>query len=519
VYGRRADGCRFELDLNGNGAFDNGDISFLFNATGKGAGGRPVAGDWNGVGEDHVAVFNGTTWIVDLDPDSYLLGAPNAGNIDTIATAARGRPIAADFNGDGDDDVGLYQNNEFRLDFGSDDNFQVDFAITFGFNTTRQLPVAADWDADGDGNIGLFVQDRNGQIPREAAEWYLDLGRPYRGPLALELAALFPPPPGMNVATDGDPGDGLFQPPPTGGLGGFPPPGGGPAFPDLPLVFQDIFYQFGDELAEPIAGNFDPPIGIDPGVTPIDRPLERLDDPATRSDKATPLVIWERGGDTFETASINNPRDKDVFQFTPTDSGRVTIDAKKAGSLLDTNLNVYSSTGRAIARNNDFGGTTDSHVELDVVAGNTYFIEISAKRRTTGSYELAVDYLLVSDVPAGSGGGSTITNITMNTEGARSGGRIDRAGETDIYTFTPVVSGNLQIRTAAATKRLDTTLELFDSAGNLITRNNNADGSTRNSQVIVDVVAGEVYTIRIGSIGSKTGDYALELDHLLEDGL
>jgi hypothetical protein len=254
-------------------------------------------------------------------------------------------------------------------------------------------------------------------------------------------------------------------------------------------------------------------------VTPIDRPLERLDDPATRSDKATPLVIWERGGDTFETASINNPRDKDVFQFTPTDSGRVTIDAKKAGSLLDTNLNVYSSTGRAIARNNDFGGTTDSHVELDVVAGNTYFIEISAKRRTTGSYELAVDYLLVSDVPAGSGGGSTITNITMNTEGARSVGRIDRAGETDIYTFTPVVSGNLQIRTAAATKRLDTTLELFDSAGNLITRNNNADGSTRNSQVIVDVVAGEVYTIRIGSIGSKTGDYALELDHLLEDGL
>jgi hypothetical protein len=131
VYGRRADGFRFELDLNGNGTFDTNDISFLFNATGPGAGGRPVAGRWNpGQNGDHVAVFNGTTWIVDVDTDAYTVGAPNVAP-DVIVTAARGRPIVADFNGDGDDDAGLFQSttNTFVLDLNSDDNFQVDTTI------------------------------------------------------------------------------------------------------------------------------------------------------------------------------------------------------------------------------------------------------------------------------------------------------------------------------------------------------------------------------------------------------
>jgi hypothetical protein len=495
VYGRRPDGFRFELDLNGNGTFDSNDASFLF-----GNGGRPVAGDWDGVGEDHVAVFDGTQWYKDETNAKYT-SATAAVPATIIATAARGRPIAADFNADGDDDVGLFQNDIFEVDFNSDDNFQVDTSITFGFNTTSQLPVADDWDADGDGNIGLFVKDRAGQFPHEAAEWYLDLGPANRQPIF-----------GENPS----PGDGLFQPPPTG-------------IPSEPLVFQDIFYQFGDELSEPIVGNFDPPRGaVDDGI-PIERPLERLDDSATRDDAATPIIVWEQGGEGEDAAAIASSRDIDVFQFTPRDSGRVAVDVRRSGSTLDPNLAVYSTAGRALAKNNNFGGTTDSHVEMDVVAGTTYYIEITGSKRTTGNYEVLVDYLLSEP------GGNPTPNptptpnpnptptpgspLTVSSTGARTNGRIERSGETDIIVIAPAVDGRLDIRTATLTKKLDITLEVLDSEGTVIGRSAITKRSAKNDQVAIDVVAGQQYSIRITPLGSKTGDFAMAIDYLLQSGL
>jgi Ca2+-binding RTX toxin-like protein len=497
VYGRRSDGFRFELDLNGNGAFDSDDASFLF-----GNGGRPVAGDWDGVGEDHVAVFNGTQWFKD-DTNAAYTSSTSFVPATVINTSARGRPIAADFNADGDDDVGLFQNNVFVLDFTSDDNFQVDTSITFGFNTIHQLPVADDWDADGDGNIGLFVTDRNGQFPREAAEWYLDLGPPNRQPVF-----------GGNPS----PGDGLFQPPPTG-------------FPSEPLVFQDYFYQFGDELSEPVVGNFDPPRGAaTQSSIPVQRPLVRLDDAATRTAAATPIYVWEQGGTGQDSASIATSRDVDVFQFTPTDSGRVAIDVQSGGSTLNPNLAVYGTSKKVFARNDNYGGTTDSHVEMNVVAGQTYYIQITGSKRTTGNYDLLVDYLLVTDSaqlsgntpPAGQTPPSTEPNpgeahFDVGSQGARTEGRIQHAGEIDTFVFTPSVGGQLEIRTAA--KRLDTVLEVLDSAGTLLSHNDNASSATRNSRVVVDVVAGQSYTIRIRSATSKLGDYLVGLDYLLAGGV
>jgi hypothetical protein len=481
VYGRRPDGFRFELDLNGNGTFDSNDASFLF-----ANGGRPVAGDWDGVGEDHVAVFDGKQWFKD-DTNAKYTSATAAVPATIIATAARGRPIAADFNADGDDDVGLFQNDVFVLDFNSDDNFQVDESITFGFNTIHQLPVADDWDADGDGNIGLFVKDRNGMFPHEAAEWYLDLGPANRQPIF-----------GENPS----PGDGLFQPPPTG-------------IPSEPLVFQDIFYQFGDELSEPVVGNFDPPVGqVDEGV-PIERPLLRLDDAATRSAAATPIIVWEQGGTGSDSASIESSRDTDVFKFTPNDSGRIAVDVLRNGSTLNPNLAVYGAGGLVIAKNDNFGGSTDSHVEIDVVAGETYYVQITGSKRTTGNYDVVVDYLLVSDAPGGAEPAPQDSPIVVSTEGARTKGRMDKSGEVDNYAFTPTVDGRLQIETGSASRGPRTTLEVLDSAGNVIASSTERS-TARHRQVVVDVIAGQTYTIRVVSTSARRGEYNVVIDHLLD---
>ena len=71
----------------------------------------------------------------------------------------------------------------------------------------------------------------------------------------------------------------------------------------------------------------------------------------------------------------------------------------------------------------------------------------------------------------------------------------------------------------AISRRLDTVLEVLDSDGNLIARNDNAHSNTKNSQLTVDVVAGQTYTIRISAVGSKRGDYAIDIDYLLAGGL
>ena len=49
---------------------------------------------------------------------------------------------------------------------------QLDATIQFGFIGVRERPVAADMDQDGIDDIGLWVPDRAGQNPQEAAEWY-----------------------------------------------------------------------------------------------------------------------------------------------------------------------------------------------------------------------------------------------------------------------------------------------------------------------------------------------------------
>ena len=49
---------------------------------------------------------------------------------------------------------------------------QTDATINFGFIGLREKPVAADMDQDGIDDIGLWVPDRAGVAPVENGEWY-----------------------------------------------------------------------------------------------------------------------------------------------------------------------------------------------------------------------------------------------------------------------------------------------------------------------------------------------------------
>jgi hypothetical protein len=490
VFGFRGT-ATFELDANGNGTFDpeQGDITFAVDPR-LILQPKPIAGNFNPARPgDELGFLFFDRWVLDLDGD-HVFGENRQ---EAIFTNMRGQPLAGnwgDFDLEGRDHVAAYRNGQFQFDM--DGDFQFDAGediVQFRFDFPGgdpEIGVAADWDGDGNDTIGLFVTDRAGVAPHESAEWYLDLGYPNDN--------LFP-------------GDGHFEPPPTGR-------------PGVPADQQDIFYRFGDESARPIVGNFDPPppsIGQLPGdppnsigalemiESPMLSPRSPRDEHPNRVGANAARLAWSVSGGAAADGAIDVAGDKDVFQFTATQSGRIAIEVTTPFSNVDTRLTVLGSKRRVLARNDDFGAGTDSLIETDVVAGQNYFVVVEGKRRAIGVYALTVDHLLAGEPDPGAPNGEL--QVT---------GRVAVPGGASVYRFIPTISGNVAI--SVRSEDFGPVLEVFDSTGHIITRNGNGTRLSATSRVEFEAGAGDTYFIRIRGRGEFTGDFELVID-VLEDGL
>ncbi len=228
VYGAFLGTYQFFLDTNDDGVGDHvGTMAYQVNAI-------PVAGNFNAAHPgDEIGAFDGTYWYLDIDGNNQIdLG-------ERFATNMRGLPIVGDFNGDGNDDLATFNNDtgdiQFNLDV-TDGNVSTvnvtatDFFGNFGFSGFGEKPVAGDFNLDGTDDIGLYVPHQEGQLPKQAGEFHFlisDDPTPFpanpRNPAETTPNALFDP----------------FSPTPLG---------------------NDFIIQFGDDIALPLFGNFDPPI-------------------------------------------------------------------------------------------------------------------------------------------------------------------------------------------------------------------------------------------------------------------
>ncbi|MDY0166305.1 MAG: NF038122 family metalloprotease, partial [Thermoguttaceae bacterium] len=144
--------------------------------------GMPVAGDFNEtISGDQVGLFTGTTWHLDTT------GNYNVNFV--LDSELRGYPIVGDFDGDGYADLATwnYQLRRFEFDLtagvegrlGGWDGL-IDATIDFGFIGARIRPVAADMDGDGITDVGLWVPDRAG-MPDDIGEWYFLISNDFDG--------------------------------------------------------------------------------------------------------------------------------------------------------------------------------------------------------------------------------------------------------------------------------------------------------------------------------------------------
>ncbi|MDP7020419.1 MAG: hypothetical protein QGG36_31765, partial [Pirellulaceae bacterium] len=235
AYGQYNGLFRYLIDLDNDGVFDvNQPASIQIN-------GLPAAGNFiAGAAGDEVAVFTGNTWWIDTTADGLF----DATTAIPWTGSSSGYPIVGDFNADGFDDLGVFSDDTFHLDLttGAINTFDgsPDVSFRFGFIGTRERPIAADFDGDGIDDLGLWVPDREGATPREGAEWFVLTSQ--GAPIA--LPAVYPA---------DTPGDRVH-------------PDTGPTALNVNVVDylafpfgNDIHYNFGDDFALPVVGNFDPP--------------------------------------------------------------------------------------------------------------------------------------------------------------------------------------------------------------------------------------------------------------------
>jgi hypothetical protein len=105
---------------------------------------------------------------------------------------------------------------------------------------------------------------------------------------------------------------------------------------------------------------------------------------------------------------------------------------------------------------------------------------------------------------------STSTAISLNAAGTGgASGRINFAGDRDLFRFTAARSGRITINLSAATAALDTVLAAYDSSGRWIAGNDDAVGT--NSRLSLNVQAGRTYYLMASGYGNTTGQYSLSI--------
>lgn len=137
----------------------NADITVNFSS----AGDLPIAGDWDGDGDDEVGVFRPSTgqFILRKSNSSFCI-FPICATITLNFGQFGDLPVVGDWNGDGIDTVGVYRviNGSGNWFLSNSPNVSgttpvVDVPV-FVFGLPSQLPVVGDWNGDGLDTVGVF---------------------------------------------------------------------------------------------------------------------------------------------------------------------------------------------------------------------------------------------------------------------------------------------------------------------------------------------------------------------------
>jgi N-acetylmuramoyl-L-alanine amidase len=126
-----------------------------------------IVGDWDGDGVDTVGNFENGAWGL---RNSHTRGAPD---VSVLYGAPGYRPVVGDWDGNGTDTIGVYVGDTWYLR-NSNTPGPPDLVIRYGW--TGVTPVVGDWDGNGTDTIGIYVNGswmlRNQNSPGSPQLWF-----------------------------------------------------------------------------------------------------------------------------------------------------------------------------------------------------------------------------------------------------------------------------------------------------------------------------------------------------------
>jgi len=104
----------------------------------------PLSGDWNGDGQDTIGVKHGNQYLLDNDNDGFVDASFYYGHESDI-------PIVGDWDNNGVDTVGLKRGNKYFIN----NEFDGASAFRFYYGFGSDIPIVGDWDNNGVDTVGL----------------------------------------------------------------------------------------------------------------------------------------------------------------------------------------------------------------------------------------------------------------------------------------------------------------------------------------------------------------------------
>ncbi len=219
----------------------------------------------------------------------------------------------------------------------------------------------------------------------------------------------------------------------------------------------------------------------------------------------------------------------DWYDYTADADGLLDLTATATSSGFSPSLEFWtlSTNSSGVTGITEIGGISGSGKSLidEVTAGEEVYVSVTGAGNSdfnwyslgsgsggdTGTYSLASSLLplssLISHNDSSIDYGTPQTITTGQSVAGDIGmynGLIVGADDVDLYKFTPTTSGLYSISTDTSQEgSVDTYLRLFDTSGNQLASNDNANDATTASLIQTNLVAGQTYYIGVSGTGNQ----------------
>ena len=251
---------------------------------------------------------------------------------------------------------------------------------------------------------------------------------------------------------------------------------------------------------------------FDISVTDLTPTVAETDGTGTDLTHATDLTFVANSA-SFQ-GNISSAGDQDFFSITASSSGVLTISlAAEASSGLDTYLYLYNSDKVLILEDDDSGSGLNSSISINVLTGQTYYLQASGFGSSTGAYTISASISAADDHANQAGESATRMVVSSTNAVSNTAGTINPSTDNDVFLFKATADGSITINvTPTNNSTLNSYLFVYDSTGNILLDYNDGNSSTDSASIInLQVVRDEVYYFMVSGAEGTTGAYNISI--------